>query len=812
MISATAELLERYTNLRYERTVIVLRRGVVVIAGLLFIILATLIVAANSIFMNQRGIASLQIGSIAPQSIFSPVETEYVSQVLTNEARQTAADAVNPIFDPPDISIARQRSQLARQILDYIDNVRRDVFADDQTKAQDIVAVRELDLPEDVIQRIITVDNDTWRDIDDQTISVLERVFREEIRESNMDSIIQILPNQVNLQFSQEDTNVVVAIVTDLLRPNTSLNQQATQDARQVAMDAVPDVRRSFVRGQVVVNGGTQIEADDYEALQQLGLLRLADNQFQEVAQALLASVIVMVVAGLYIARFEPSLIYSSPRFLTLLCAIFLIVLLGARLGLNGQIYIFPTSAMALLFVAIMSPQIAIIGVLGLAMLVGIMASGSLEIATLVATGGIIGALSLKRAERLNNFFLAGLMVAVNNIGIVAIFNLSNSANSSSEQLLLLMVFSLLNGILTAAAAIAGLYIVTLIFNLPTALKLAELSQPNQPLLQRLLREAPGTYQHSLQVANLSEQATDAIGGNAELVHVAALYHDIGKMLNPPFFTENQRDIGNPHDTLNDPYRSADIIIGHVTDGDEMAKQYRLPNRLRDFIREHHGTSEVYVFYKQAVILAGDNEAAVDINDFSYPGPKPQSRETAVMMLADSCEAAVRSRQPKSKDEVEETVITVIEGKRKSGQLDESGLTFNDIKIIRDIFIDMLQSIYHPRINYEDAIARVRKADDVKPNTDVKVAPVPKMTQEIKKRTQTQETPSPTESQSTAKVGNIELKEALEKDEDDSPLPEVPRLRRVSENSIVNGNGTSTTSDSDAEEEKDTTESVPDES
>lgn len=812
MISATAELLERYTNLRYERTVIVLRRGVVVIAGLLFIILATLIVAANSIFMNQRGIASLQIGSIAPQSIFSPVETEYVSQVLTNEARQTAADAVNPIFDPPDISIARQRSQLARQILDYIDNVRRDVFADDQTKAQDIVAVRELDLPEDVIQRIITVDNDTWRDIDDQTISVLERVFREEIRESNMDSIIQILPNQVNLQFSQEDTNVVVAIVTDLLRPNTSLNQQATQDARQVAMDAVPDVRRSFVRGQVVVNGGTQIEADDYEALQQLGLLRLADNQFQEIAQALLASVIVMVVAGLYIARFEPSLIYSSPRFLTLLCAIFLIVLLGARLGLNGQIYIFPTSAMALLFVAIMSPQIAIIGVLGLAMLVGIMASGSLEIATLVATGGIIGALSLKRAERLNNFFLAGLMVAVNNIGIVAIFNLSNSANSSSEQLLLLMVFSLLNGILTAAAAIAGLYIVTLIFNLPTALKLAELSQPNQPLLQRLLREAPGTYQHSLQVANLSEQATDAIGGNAELVHVAALYHDIGKMLNPPFFTENQRDIGNPHDTLNDPYRSADIIIGHVTDGDEMAKQYRLPNRLRDFIREHHGTSEVYVFYKQAVILAGDNEAAVDINDFSYPGPKPQSRETAVMMLADSCEAAVRSRQPKSKDEVEETVITVIEGKRKSGQLDESGLTFNDIKIIRDIFIDMLQSIYHPRINYEDAIARVRKADDVKPNTDVKVAPVPKMTQEIKKRTQTQETPSPTESQSTAKVGNIELKEALEKDEDDSPLPEVPRLRRVSENSIVNGNGTSTTSDSDTEEEKDTTESVPDES
>ncbi|MEQ9033041.1 MAG: HDIG domain-containing protein [Aggregatilineales bacterium] len=470
-------------------------------------------------------------------------------------------------------------------------------------------------------------------------------------------------------------------------------------------------------------------------------------------------------------------------------------MLVGSRLGLNGQIYIFPTSAMALLFVAIMSPQIAIIGVLGLAMLVGVMANGSLEIASLVAAGGIIGALSLKRAERLNNFFLAGLMVAINNIGIVAIFNLSNSANNTSEQLLLLMIFSLLNGILTAAAAIAGLYIVTLIFNLPTALKLAELSQPNQPLLQRLLREAPGTYQHSLQVANLSEQATNAIGGNAELVHVAALYHDIGKMLNAPFFTENQRDIGNPHDTLNDPYRSADIIVGHVTDGDEMAKQNRLPNRLRDFIREHHGTSEVYVFYKQAVILAGDDESAVDINDFSYPGPKPQSRETAVLMLADSCEAAVRSRQPKSKDEVEETVLTVIEGKRKSGQLDESGLTFNDIKVIREIFVEMLQSIYHPRINYEDAIARVRKTDDPKPNTDVKTTSIIKSSQEIKKRTQTQESPLAIDSQSVPKVGNLELKEALEKDEDDSPLPEVPRLRRVSDTTAVNGNGSSTSAD-----------------
>ncbi len=797
MISTTARLLERYFNLRYETSVVVLRRSIVVLAGLLFILLATVIVAADSIFLNQRSIASLHVNDLAPRDIFAPTGAEYVSTELTEQARDSAADAVNPVFDPPDILIARQRTQLARQILDYVDNVRRDVFADEQTKVRDIEAIRELSLEPSIIERIISIEsNDNWRAIDDQIVLVLETVMlREEIRETNIDSVIRLLPNQVNLQFSQEDTDVVVSIVGDLIRPNTSLDEEATETARATARMAVQDVRRNFEPGQLVVNGGTQIEPVDFEALQQLGLLQPVENRFQEVSQAFLTSIIVLVVVGLYILRFEPALLDSNPRFLTLLAAIFLIVLFGARLGLNGQIYIFPTSTLALLFVAIISPQIAIIGTLGLAMLVGVMSGGSLEIAALVTAGGIIGALTLKRAERLNNFFFAGLMVAFVNIGIAAIFNISApGSGGTNDQLVLLMIFSLLNGILTAAAAIAGLYIVTLLFNLPTALKLSELSQPNQPLLQRLLREAPGTYQHSLQVANLSEQAANAISANAELIHVAALYHDIGKMLNPPFFTENQRDIGNPHDTLNDPYRSADIIIGHVTDGDDMARQYRLPLRLREFIREHHGTSQVYVFYKQAVILAGDDESAVDINDFTYPGPKPRSKETAILMLADSCEAAVRSRQPKSKAEVAETVMTVIEGKRKSGQLDESRLTLNDLKQIKDIFIEMLQAIYHPRINYEDAIARVRdtvanQGQTSIPSPEPVAVPKPKpnLTQEMKRISSENTIVENDTAGKTGKTGNLELEKALNEDEQDSPMPEVPRLRKTSEVEKANG-------------------------
>lgn len=775
MIDITARSLERYFNWRYETTALVLSRAVVILAGLSFIVISTVIVAFDSVLPNQQSVASLQVDEVTQQNIYAPENVEYDSVVLTMDARQLAADAVTPVFDPPEVSLARQRTQLAQQILEFIDNVRRDPFADAETKVRDITQIRELTLDEDTLQRIVAVDNDTWREIDDEIVRVLENVMlREEIRDTNIDNVIQILPNQVDLQFTQDNTNVVVAIVEDLIRPNTSINEEATQAAIEDARQSVSDVRRSFTRGQLVVSGGTRITPADYEALQQLGLLTQQSNRLQRIGQAFLASVIVMVVVGLYILRFQPDLIYSSPRFLTLLAAIFLLVLAGARLGLGGQIYIFPTAVLALLYVAISSPQVAIIGTLGLAMLVGVMANSSLEIAALVAAGGIIGALSLKRSERLNSFFLAGLMVAVINIGVTAIFNLGTpAAEQAGEQLLILMSFNVLNGILTAAAAIAGLYIITLLFNLPTALKLAELSQPNQPLLQRLLREAPGTYQHSLQVANLSEQAANAINANAELVHVSALYHDIGKMLNPMFFTENQRDIGNPHDTLNDPYRSADIIISHVTDGDDMARQHRLPTRIRDFIREHHGTSQVFVFYRQAVILAGDDESAVDITEFTYPGPRPRSKETAVLMLADSCEAAVRSRQPKDKTEIEETVRNVIEGKRKSGQLDDSGLTLNDVKIIQDIFIDMLQAIFHPRINYEDAISSVRRATPAESEPAQKSTPKPDDKSAL-------ETSEATE-KSVERPVNMDLKEALDEDEDDSPMPEVPRLRRVNE-------------------------------
>ena len=312
-------------------------------------------------------------------------------------------------------------------------------------------------------------------------------------------------------------------------------------------------------------------------------------------------------------------------------------------------------------------------------------------------------------------------------------------------------------------------------------------------MLQRLLREAPGTYQHSLQVGNLAEQAANAIGADAQLTHVAALYHDIGKMHNPLYFTENQQDIGNPHDTLNDPYRSADIIISHITEGDDMAKQAGLPQRIRDFIREHHGTTQVFVFYQRALNAVDGDKEAVDISDFTYPGPKPRSKETAILMLADSCEAAVRSIKPQSKQEISELVGKIIDSKRSEGQLDESFLTLNDLRTIREIFVDILQGMFHPRINYREAVGKKPDVPAPKPApAKVDVAPSTNGVSEPKTTVSSKVTTSKTETQTT-KIVEEKPKTATRSvpklvtttDEheiaDEEPLDEVPRLPSLDE-------------------------------
>ncbi|HVU10457.1 MAG TPA: HDIG domain-containing protein [Phototrophicaceae bacterium] len=765
------------TNARRDHPLHML--GVVIVA-VGFVVLATLIVAFDSIFQTANNVSALQIGSVASEDIHAPISITYTSEVLTQRARDAAVAGVSPVYDPPDPNVARQQITLLQQILDFIDNVRHDSYATPQQKASDIGHITALQLDPTIIQSMVQMDDDTWSAVEEEADNVLEREMRESIRDSDLPLLRSQLPSQVSVRFDTQTTAVIVALVQDLLRTNRFLNSDATELARQTAQNNVAPQSLTYQRGQVVVRAGAPLSAVDYEALSHLGLLASPSLELQNVAQAFLASVIVMVTIGLYLARFSDKY-YTQARFLGLLAAIFLVTLAAARL-FGGQYYIYPAAAMALTLVIVTRNEVAIISTIGLGLLVGVMAGSSLEIATMIIVGGIVGSLILRRSERLNSYFLAGLVIALVNVVVVTLFNLELLTGDEGVTFGSLILMAVLNGVISAMAALAAMYVITLVFNLPTSLKLVELSQPNQPLLQRLLREAPGTYQHSLQVANLSEQAANAVGADADLMRVAALYHDIGKMLNPAFFVENQADNVNPHDSLGDPYRSADIIISHVTDGEKLARQYHLPVRIRDFIMEHHGTTLVGYFYTKAVEQADDQEA-VDIEQFTYPGPKPQSRETAIMMLADSCESTVRARKPANKAEIVEIVDSIIENRMRDGQLDESGLTLNDISQTRDIFIEMLQAVFHPRINYPSLPATTRRQTaELVPEVAAPVKEEVEVIETIERLESGVHQTGEHEAVSTAAARSTRITTAelpAVKLEDDTPMSEVPPLKRT---------------------------------
>lgn len=289
MIDSAARLLEQYLNFDHDRTVILLTRIVVAGAATAFILVATMIVSFENIFSVQVSMGSLQVGDLAPDDIYAPESRTYVSRVLTEQRREDARSRVEPIFDPPDPGIARQQIDLARQILDFTENIRRDPFASTEQRADDLRQIIALALNDITINQILEIDSETWPEVDNQIIAVLERVMREEIQASDLERVRSRLPTQVPVRFNDREAAVITSVVSDLVQPNTSLNEEATAAARDSAAAAVQDETRSFERGQIVVASRTRITPVDFEALEQLGLFQSDDRRFQGITQGLLA-------------------------------------------------------------------------------------------------------------------------------------------------------------------------------------------------------------------------------------------------------------------------------------------------------------------------------------------------------------------------------------------------------------------------------------------------------------------------------------------------------------------------------------------
>jgi putative nucleotidyltransferase with HDIG domain len=311
----------------------------------------------------------------------------------------------------------------------------------------------------------------------------------------------------------------------------------------------------------------------------------------------------------------------------------------------------------------------------------------------------LTGVLVLGAARRVWSFFRAGMAVAGAAIAMLLAFRVPYTP-MDAVAIIQLAGAAMFSGLAAASIALLLQYFLAQMLGLTTALQLIEISRPDFPLLQFFLRNAPGTYQHSLQVANLAEQAAELIGADALLTRVGALFHDVGKSMNPMFFIENQpQGAMNTHEDI-DPAVSATTIIAHVTDGVALARKYRLPRRIDDFILEHHGTMLTRYQYSQAVEAAGGDKTRVDESKFHYPGPAPQSRETALLMLADGSEARTRAERPQDEEAMRRIVLSTIEHAQKQGQLDHTQLTLRDLSLITEAFVNVLRGTHHPRISY----------------------------------------------------------------------------------------------------------------
>jgi putative nucleotidyltransferase with HDIG domain len=386
------------------------------------------------------------------------------------------------------------------------------------------------------------------------------------------------------------------------------------------------------------------ITPTDYEALQQYGLAQ-PTNRWQDLISALGLTILSVAIFIIYI-RLHPDMFSGNlgMRKLALLLVLFLLFLMIARVIIPGHTvipYVYPVMGFALTISALFSPELAIISVLPLTFLIPYGLPDAEVLTLYYLLGSLFGVFALSRAQRLTSFFWAGAAISLSGAAVAVVFRIVQPT-ADWIGVATLFLASVINGIASASIALILHYYLAQFLGQTTALQLIELSRPDHPLSQLLLRNAPGTYQHSLQLANLVEQAADTIGANSMLARVGALYHDIGKILNPYFFIENQPPGNlNPHNDL-DPETSAATIIRHVPDGLELARKYRLPRQLSDFIEQHHGTTITRYQYSRALELAGMDKEAVDLNKFRYPGPRPSTREIALLMLADTCEAHAR--------------------------------------------------------------------------------------------------------------------------------------------------------------------------
>jgi putative nucleotidyltransferase with HDIG domain len=678
------------------------------IAAVVLVVILTAILGAD--FFPEP--LEVRVGSVATADIVAPRALKYESKVRTEKLQDEARAGVQPQYDYTTdraVEISREQLRLFDQRVAPIDQA----FAEGTPEEERTTLLRASleGIPDDVRLTLLGLTPEQWAAVRAEASRVLDATESTELREPELEDARARLTGQMAGGLTDDQRTLAATIIDPLIVANSFFSADLTDAAREQAAAEIKPQMVQVEQNEAIVRRGDKVTDEQLEAIDEFEL-RTARPDVVRLSGWLFLSILVVALTLAWIWRFRRELWHRTNAMLLIgLIVVGTAVLLKATAERPGLSFVVPTAAAGMLLAILLDAGVATLVTIVIALLGGAMnkTGNELEFATYILVGGLAGIIAIRRGDRLQTFVQAGLAVAVANVLVVSTFALLGLHDT--QGLLELIGASIASAAGAAIAAVGTFAVLGNLFGFMTVFQLLELANPSQPLLRRLLVETPGTYHHSLMVGNLAERAAEAIGADPLLTRVAAYYHDIGKLANPLAFIENQAGGENIHDQLG-PEVSAQILKQHVVDGIDIAYQSKLPKALIAFIPQHHGTAIMSYFYARAREAAaapfggvGTEDGAkaagmVDERKFRHIGPKPQSREAALIMLADGVEASVRSLATRDEAAIRAMVARIIEERLADGQFDECDLTLRDIERIREAFVGQLLGMYHQRVAY----------------------------------------------------------------------------------------------------------------
>lgn len=705
-----------------------LRRGAAAGAMLLFV--------AGVVYYGKLPLrARLNEGDVATEDIYAPFSFSYetgVNEEKTKAAQKTASDKALDIYSIDTALSKKAKADSEKFFLQFVSIKKSGLKAAD-ADLQKLNTLLPVPLSLDDINILLTYPDPGL--LKDKTINILEKVstrpiISDEDRQNLLDAKkeeIQIYQkaldrkttNKIKELFSLPDSykivgsllseletaqkgvrNILYNLITNWIKPNLVFNQEGSESAKRQAASLIAPVYNILerIKGEIIIRKGQRVTKDHIIQLTKIGTSYTSKDIFSQFwGIVLLISILTFLLFG-YLKHFEPK-IFIQDKLLLLIGISILFAAILARIIVSSPLpsYFIPVATVSMLLAILVNGNVAAIASLAAAIIAALIGGAKFNIFLVSIVGGITAICTVHRARRHGQIIKSGVYVGFLNFITICTIGILSSLQIGVFLKEGLWGFG--GGIASAAITVIFLPFFESAFKITTDIRLLELADLNHPLLKRMVTEAPGTYHHSIVVGNLSEAACGAIGANSLLARVGSYYHDIGKTEKAEYFAENQRDFLDAHRKLS-PSMSALIITSHVKEGVELAEKYKLANSIKDIIEQHHGAGLVTYFYHQALEKKVQQEKEVSEEGFRYPGPKPQTKESAVVMLADSVEAASRTLPSPTPQRLKELVRKIINNKFIDRQMDECDLTLEEINKIADSFVKILTGIYHSRIEY----------------------------------------------------------------------------------------------------------------